>query len=486
MLLSQHVVLLVGQLAGLAQDLVRDAGSCRRHGAGRRPGSPRVPPRGRRRPSAGRGTAHSGPRPRSGAWCSGPWCRRRGSGPGTRRTSGSEAGVALGRRPPHGVAAARLGLLEGDTRRLRRARSPTTPCSGYEHNAALTVTRQRVAVAHLPNREHRERRPQRAECLGEDADRVRLPARRGAYWARRSRGARRGRSPPGAARRRSSEDVVPHPVPMGVVERPGSCRRRRGRRRSTGRQRAQRRRSMAAARYSTRGAVIQRAGERVAPRGLDERRRLPRDPSLRGAEDQEPRGRRDERRRTESPGRMSVRMASSRTEQTGVASRHSATTPRGSPVGDQRERLAGDRAVRERCPPAAPAGWSRSTNNAASLARRPGRASRRRRQGRPRPATERVTRPGRSHRAVGPRHGDDPPRGAEGAEGAARSVSTRDRPGGAPPSKSDGTELLVGERADDAGVGLDDRVQGVGVEKWVPTSTACMVAVTPTITRKVP
>ena len=43
---------------------------------------------------AGRGTSRSGRRPRSGAWCSGPWCRRRGSGPGTRRTCGTGDGPA--------------------------------------------------------------------------------------------------------------------------------------------------------------------------------------------------------------------------------------------------------------------------------------------------------------------------------------------------------------------------------------------------------
>ena len=176
------------RLAGLAQDLVRDADLAdvvEQAGDPDRGDLARAAAR-----AARRGTRRSGRRPRSAASCSDPWCRPRGSGPGRRRTCASRAsGSTVRPGDPDGVAAAGLGFLERSAPATVSRAVAESAWSGNSADAGAHGQRQAL-------RTHRTgasgRRASPGSCSRTSIDRAR-PTRPG-----RRPGTRPGRS----ARRR--------------------------------------------------------------------------------------------------------------------------------------------------------------------------------------------------------------------------------------------------------------------------------------------
>ena len=93
---------------GLAQDVVRDADLA---DVMEQSGHPQDAAQLRvELQPLGQEDARSERRPPSDAWCSGPWCRPRGSAPGRRRMSGARRCLGFATGETDRVAAARLGL----------------------------------------------------------------------------------------------------------------------------------------------------------------------------------------------------------------------------------------------------------------------------------------------------------------------------------------------------------------------------------------
>ena len=115
-MLLDDLVLLRGELARLAQDVVRDADLA---DVVQQAGDPDGLDELGLRPSARPGRRCSGRRRPSVAWCIGPWCRPRRSGPGRRRTCASPA-PARPAGPAKRIASPPLALASCEGQRGRR------------------------------------------------------------------------------------------------------------------------------------------------------------------------------------------------------------------------------------------------------------------------------------------------------------------------------------------------------------------------------
>ena len=274
-MLLDGLVLVGGQLSGLAQDRVRDADladvveQARRRGSSRRAPSSSAEPLGEEHAVAG---DVLGVALRVAVLA----CRPRGPGPGRRRSvAPSPAGASRRAGDADGVAAARLGLLERRPPPSRGARSPTRRARGTWQMPALTVIGSRSDRLELEA-------VRRAAPSASELDDVSSVVRRRSAVAttRNSSGPYRPHACRRAASRRSSsatveQHVVARPVAVGVVEQPEVVdvdeRDADGRARPRGR-------SIVAARCVDERAVVERPGQRVAPGRVDQRRRLAVDP----------------------------------------------------------------------------------------------------------------------------------------------------------------------------------------------------------------